>query len=199
MKRLNSFVLTVFLTAILLSGCDGKAKSEFLSTDITGANFGKDFRLADYSNKIRSLADFRGKVVVLFFGYTSCPDACPATMDKIAAAMEKLGKQADHVQVLFVTIDPERDTPALLEKYLSAFNPSFMGLSGEAQVIEEVVKEFKGIYRGQGENVVNEAIKSHSTRTYIFDAAGKLRLSVGSDKGVDVFTHDITELLSVVS
>lgn len=200
MKPFNALLIAAWLAVISLASCGGEtnrdeAKPTFLTTDITGAAFGRDFKLTDHTGKIRSLADFKGKVVVLFFGYTHCPDVCPATMGELAAAVQKLGKDAERVQVLFITIDPDRDTPALLAQYLSAFNPAFLGLSGDAQATKEIAREFKIIYQKQAEENPDQHNVDHSTGTYIFDPAGKLRLYVSTGKGRDVFTHDIAELL----
>ena len=200
MKSFNAFLVAAGLAIISLAGCGGEAdrgeaKPTFLTTDITGAAFGRDFKLADHTGKTRSLADFKGKVVVLFFGYTHCPDVCPATMGELSAAMKKLGKDAERVQVLFVTIDPERDTPELLAQYVPAFDPTFLGLSGDAQATKEIAQEFKVIYQQQAGVAPDQHNLDHSTGTYIFDTAGKLRLYVSTGKGGDVFAHDIAELL----
>lgn len=200
MKSFNAFLVAAGLTLISLAGCSSEAnraevKPTFLGTDITGADFGRDFKLADHTGKIRSLADFNGKVVVLFFGYTHCPDVCPATMGELATAMQKLGKDAERVQVLFITVDPERDTPALLAQYVSAFNPTFLGLSGDVQATKEIAQEFKVVYQRQVGVAPEQHNLDHSTGSYIFDAAGKLRLYVSTGKGRDVFAHDIAELL----
>lgn len=199
MKSFNAFLVAAWLAVISLASCGseanrGEAKPTFLTTDITGAAFGRDFKLADHTGKTRSLADFKGKVVVLFFGYTHCPDVCPATMGELSAAMKKLGKDAERVQVLFVTIDPERDTPELLAQYVPGFDPTFLGLSGDAQATQEIAREFKVVYQKQA-GVAPDQHMEHSTGTYIFDMAGKLRLYVSNGKGRDVFAHDIAELL----
>lgn len=199
MKSLNAFLVAAGLAIIPLAGCSGEAnrgetKPTFLATDITGAAFGRDFKLPDHTGKVRSLADFKGKVVVLFFGYTHCPDICPATMGELAAAMKKLGKDAERVQVLFVTIDPERDTSALLAQYVPAFDPTFLGLSGDVQTTQEIAQEFKVVYQQQA-GLAPDQHMEHSTGTYIFDTAGKLRVYVSNGKGRDVFAHDIAELL----
>lgn len=183
------------MVIICLAGCGNAAKPTFLSTDITGANFGSDFKLTDHTGVIRSLADFRSKVVVLFFGYTHCPDMCPATMGELAAAMQKLGKDAARVQVLFVTVDPERDTPAQLKQYLSAFNPAFLGLSGDAQATKDIANEFKVVYQKQTGQSPDHHAMDHSTGTYIFDTKGRIRLYANNGTGSDVFAQDIAELL----
>ncbi|MDQ3185581.1 MAG: SCO family protein [Pseudomonadota bacterium] len=195
MRRLNFYALIVGSVLFCLAGCGNTVKPTFLSTDISGADFGRDFKLADHTGEIRSLADYRGKAVVVFFGYTHCPDMCPATMGELAAAMQKLGKDAARVQVLFITVDPERDTPAQLKQYLSAFNPAFLGLSGNAQATKDIASEFKVAYQKQTGLSQDHHTVDHSTGTYVFDAGGKLRLYVSNGTGSDVFARDIAELL----
>ncbi len=196
MKHLSSFALVIGLAAgVLLTSCTSKVEPTFLSTDITNANFGRDFRLTDHNGKIRSLNDFKGKVVVLFFGYTNCPDICPTTMGKLAVAMKKLGKDAKRVQVLFVSIDPEHDTSALLKQYVTAFNPAFLGLSGDMQNTRNIAKEFKVTFQKQAGKTQDNYTMDHSTGTYIYDTVGRIRLYVNSSKSADVFSHDILELL----
>ncbi len=182
----------------LLAGC-GPGKPEFRSSDITGSAFGKDFALTDHTGRPRTLADFRGKAVVIFFGYTQCPDVCPTLLATLREAMAELGKDADRVQVLFVTIDPERDTPQLLEKYVPAFDPRFLGLYGDAEATARVAKEFKVIYRKQPGQTPDSYTMDHSAGTFIFDPAGRLRLYAGHGQGADVFAHDLRELLRTSS
>ena len=196
MKCPGSFALAIGLASvILLSNCSSKTEPAFLSSDITNANFGRDFKLTDHNGKIRSLSDFKGKVVVLFFGYTNCPDVCPSTMGKLASAIKELGKDAKHVQVLFVSVDPEHDTSTLLKQYVTAFNPEFLGLSGEIQTTRNIAKEFKVIIQKQVGEDQDSYTMDHSTGTYIFDLTGRLRLYVNSSKNADIFSHDILELL----
>ena len=187
-------VIAVFLLSIL-SGCGNTPKPSFLSTDITGADFGKGFNLVDHNGELRTLEDFKGQVVVVFFGYTHCPDICPATMGNLATAMQKLGSDASRVQVLFITVDPENDSPEALKEYLTAFNPSFLGLYGNPQAIKKTAKEYNVVYQNHENNSEGHQSVDHSTGTYIYDTKGKLRLYVSNDKGPDVFAHDILELL----
>lgn len=196
MKRPSSFVLVVGLAALIhLTSCSSKTEPIFLSADVTNANFGRDFSLIDHNGNDRSLNDFNGKVVVLFFGYTNCPDICPSTMAKLASTMNKLGKDAKRVQVLFVTVDPEHDTSELLKQYVTAFNPTFLGLSGELQTTRDIAKEFKIIFQRQVGKTQDSYTMDHSSGVYIFDLVGKLRLYVNSSKSADIFSHDILELL----
>jgi protein SCO1/2 len=198
LRRLNSAALgtaALLLLGCLLSACNNTAKPVFLSTDITGANFGADFNLADHSGSVRTLEDFKGKAVVIFFGYTNCPDACPTTMANIASAMRKLGEDAKRVQVLFVTIDPEHDTPELLQQYVSTFDPAFLGLSGDVETTKKTAAEFKAFYQKQIATKPEHHSVDHSTGTYIYDTKGRLRLYMTNEKGADVFAHDLAELL----
>jgi protein SCO1/2 len=182
------------LAVALVAGCAPDAP-KFRASDITGTSFGKDLQLADHHGRPRSLADFRGKVVVLFFGYTHCPDVCPTTLAEMAETMRRLGKDADRVQVLFATLDPERDTPALLAQYVPAFWPSFLGLRGDAEATARTAKEFKIFYQKQPGRTPDSYTLDHSAGTFLFDPQGRLRVYVGYGQGPDVFTNDIRELL----
>jgi len=198
-RRLSSaLVFAVVAACAGLSGCapDGP---KFQASDVTGASFGRDFNLLDTNGKPRTLADYRGKAVVVFFGYTQCPDVCPTTLAELAEVMKKLGPEADRVQVLFVTVDPERDTPDLLSKYVPAFDPRFAGLYGDAAATERVAKEFKIIYQKQPGATPGSYTVDHSAGTYIFDPQGRLRLYVSYGQGPDVFAHDLRELLHAPS
>lgn len=167
----------------------------FKTSDVTGASFGRDFALTDANGKARTLADFRGKAVVVFFGYTQCPDVCPTTLATLAEAMKQLGADADRVQVLFVTIDPARDTAELLRNYVPAFDQRFMGLRGDDDATQKVAREFKIIYQKQPGSTPETYTMDHSAGTYIFDPQGRLRLFVNHGQGADVFAHDLREIL----
>ncbi|TFH12315.1 MAG: SCO family protein [Nitrosomonadales bacterium] len=180
---------------VLLTNCSSKIDPTFLSTDITNASFGKDFKLSDHNGDIRSLNDFKDKVVVLFFGYTNCPDICPSIMGKLAGAIKKLGKDSNRVQVLFVSVDPEHDTPELLKQYVSTFNPTFLGLSGDLQTTRNLAKKFKIIFQKQAGITPDNYTMDHSTGVFIFDVTGSLRLYVNSSTSMDIISHDILELL----
>lgn len=167
----------------------------FQASDVTGSSFGHDFALKDASGKARTLEDFRGKAVVVFFGYTQCPDVCPATLATLAQAMKELGPDADRVQVLFITVDPERDTPELLSKYVPSFDPRFLGLWGDAEATARTAKEFKVIYQKVPGPTPGSYTMDHSAGSYVFDPKGRLRLFVSNGQGPDVFAHDLRELL----
>jgi protein SCO1/2 len=193
MRALLRFAAAVAVVAAL-AGC-GQDAPKFRASDVTGTTYGRDFRLTDHTGKARSLADFRGKVVVLFFGYTHCPDVCPTTLAELAETMKRLGKDADRVQVLFATIDPERDTRELLAQYVPAFNPSFLGLYGDAEATARTAQEFKILYQKQPGRTPGSYTMDHSAGSFLFDPQGRLRVYVGYGQGPDVFTHDIRELL----
>jgi protein SCO1/2 len=186
------------LLALVVGACNPEGP-RFQASDVTGAGFGHDFKLTDHNGKPRTLADFRGKAVVMFFGYTQCPDVCPTTLSDLAAALQKLGADASRVQVLFVTIDPERDTPELLSQYVPAFNPTFLGLYGDAAATAATAREFKVLYQKQPGSTPGSYSMDHSAGTFIFDPQGRLRLYVSTGQGPDVYAHDIRELLHAAS
>ncbi len=182
------------LAAIALAACS-PARQKFEASDITGASFGRDFSLQDPKGVTRTLADFRGKAVVVFFGYTQCPDVCPTTLATLAQTMKLLGADADRVQVLFVTIDPERDTAALLAQYVPAFDRRFLALRGDADATAKAAKEFKIIYEKVPGATPGSYTMDHSAGTYVFDPKGRLRLYVSYGRGPEVYAHDLRLLL----
>jgi protein SCO1/2 len=194
MERVSRLLVTGAL-ALALAAC-GPQGPKFRSTDVTGSSFGRELALTDHTGKPRTLADFRGKAIVVFFGYTQCPDVCPTTLAALADAMRGLGADADRVQVLFVTVDPERDTEELLSRYVPAFDPRFLGLRGDAEATARVAKEFKIVYQKQPGRTPGSYTVDHSAGTFIFDAQGRLRLYVGHSQGPEVFAHDLRELLN---
>ena len=189
---MRSFAALLLVLAV--TAC-GPSSPKFQGSDVTGASFGRDFNLVDHNGKPRTLADFRGKAVVVFFGYTQCPDFCPTTLSELAAAMQKLGPDASRVQVLFVTVDPERDTREVLARYVPAFDPSFLGLYGDEKATSAVAKEFKIIYQKQPGREPGSYSLDHSAGTYIFDPQGRLRVYENHGPGPDVYAHDLREVL----
>jgi protein SCO1/2 len=186
------------LVALLAVGCDqlGVAKSPFKSIDVTGAPIGGELRLTDHNGKPRTLADFRGKVVLVNFGYTQCPDVCPTTLADLATAMRKLGADASQVQVLFVTVDPKRDKPELLREYLPAFDKSFLGLYGDADATRKVENDFK-IYAAERPGKTPDTYTvDHAAQTFAFDRQGKLRLVMGYGMAPDAIASDVRILLN---
>lgn len=187
--------LALCLIMLVLLGCSGAKKPDFQSTDITGANFGGPFTLTDQNGKPRALADFKGKIVVLFFGYTHCPDVCPTTMSELATSMKALGAKAKDVQVLFITVDPDRDTQAVLAQYIPAFNSDFVGLRGNEAETKAVADAYKIFYQKVPGSGANNYSVDHSAGSYILDKTGALRLFVNYGAGSAAFTHDLTLLL----
>jgi len=194
MGALAKFAVVLIAVALAVAGC-GRDGPQFRSSDVTGASFGRDFTLTDHTGKTRTLADFRGKVVVLFFGYTQCPDVCPTTLATLAEAKRRLGPDGEKVQVLFVTVDPERDTRELLSHYVTAFDPSFLGLSGDAEATARTAKEFKILYQKQPGSTPETYTMDHSAGTFVFDLQGRLRLYSGHGQAAEFFAHDLRELL----
>lgn len=180
--------------ALALAACDAGGP-KFKSTDITGAAFGKEFALTGHDGKPRTLADFRGKAVVLSFGFAHCPDICPTTLADMAGAMTALGADAARVQVLFVTLDPERDTAEVLAKYVSAFNPAFLGLYGGPEATQRVAKEFKVFYEKRAGSTPGSYSLDHSAQSYVLDPDGRLRLLVRHDRISADLAEDLRTLL----
>lgn len=180
--------------ALVLGACD--TKPQFVSADISGVDYAKDFALTDHTGKPRTLADFRGKAVVIFFGYTQCPDVCPTTMTGMTEAMKILGEDAQKVQVLFITVDPERDTPQLLAQYVPAFHPSFIGLYADPPTIATTAQSFRVFYQKQPGSTPSTYTVDHTAGSYVFDPKGRLRLYVKHGEKPEVIAGDIKQLLA---
>ena len=178
----------------LVLGCAPEAP-KFRSTDITGADFGRELALTGHDGKPRVLADFRGKAVVVFFGFTHCPDICPTTLADAAQAMKALGKDAERVQVLFVTVDPERDTPELLAKYVPAFDARFLGLTGDSAAVQKAAKEFRIYYEKRAGKTPGEYSVDHSAQSFVLDPQGRLRLFVRHDRIAQDLAEDLRTLI----
>jgi protein SCO1/2 len=206
---MRSFSFIAVLAAVLLLAACGNRQTEdgaqmtlspvnsaFKNTDVTGLGYAKDFALTDHTGKLRTLADFKGKAVLVFFGFTHCPDVCPTTMAEMATVMKELGPQADKVQVLFVTVDPERDTAELLSKYVPAFDPRFLGMTGDKAALEKVAKEFKVFYQKVPGKEPGSYTMDHTAGSYVFDPQGRVRLFVRHGQGAAPIVHDLKILLS---
>jgi protein SCO1/2 len=177
-----------------LVACDGAAP-QFKSTDITGAPYGKALALTGHDGRRYTLGDFRGKVVVLFFGFTQCPDICPTALAEVARAMQALGPDAERVRVLFVTLDPERDTAEILSRYVPAFDPRFLGLYGDLAATRAVAQEFKVFFEKRPGSTPGSYSIDHSAQTYVFDTEGRLRLFVRHQRIASDLPHDVRLLL----
>jgi protein SCO1 len=186
--------LTFLLFAILLAACDPDGP-RFNNVDVTGASYARDFRLTDFNGKPRSLADFRGKVVVVFFGYTQCPDVCPTTLSDMAEVKKRLGPDGDKLQVIFVTLDPDRDTPQVLSQYVPAFDPSFLGLLGTRDETAAVAKDFKVFYQKVPGKTETSYTLDHTAGSYVFDREGRLRLFLRHAGAVEPIVEDLRKLV----
>lgn len=183
----------------LLSGCDrlspggSAAAPSFKGIDITGADYAKGFSLTDFNGQARTLADLKGKVVMLYFGFVQCPDVCPTALTRAAVVMERLGPQAADLQVIFVTVDPERDTPELLREYMKAFHPDFLALTGSAEQIAQTAKDFRAFYKKVPTG--SSYTMDHTALSYLFDRQGRIRVALRHEQTADDYTADIRALL----
>jgi protein SCO1 len=191
-------IAVIALTLLGACGPQPQSATKFQLTDVTGANFGKSLALTDHTGKPRTLADFQGKVVVIFFGFTQCPDICPTTLAEMAKVVKELGADGSKVQVLFVSVDPERDTQELLRQYVTAFDPSFLGLFGDAAATARATKEFKVYVQKQPTKSGGYSV-DHSAGTFILDQKGQLRLFAQSGAGAPALLSDIRTLLKPAS
>jgi protein SCO1/2 len=171
-------------------------KVPFANTDITGLDYAKGFALTDHNGQPRTLADFKGKVVVVFFGYTHCPDVCPTTLSELASIKKALGSEAERLQVIFITLDPQRDTPELMAGFVPAFDSSFLGLWGEQAVIDKVAKDFKIFAQKVPSKDGKSYTIDHTAGSYVFDDQGHIRLFVRHGQGGDGLQKDLQRLLA---
>jgi protein SCO1/2 len=178
----------------LMSGCTD-AKPQFTSIDITGADYAKDFALADHNGQMRSIKDFAGKVVVVFFGFTQCPDVCPTSMLELAEIKKMLGADGDRLQGLFVSLDPERDTPEVLKAYMANFDPAFLALRPDLDKLPQVARDFKIFYKKVDGKTPGSYTLDHSAGSYVFDPQGRVRLYSRYGTGAPALAADVKLLL----
>ena len=199
MSRRQSLLWLAAGAAGLLSGCDRlspggqPATPSFNGIDITGADYARGFSLTDFNGQTRTLADFQGRVVMLYFGFVQCPDVCPTALTRAAAVMERLGPRAGDLQVVFVTVDPERDTPELLREYMAAFHPSFLALTGNAEQIAQTAKDFRAFYKKVPTG--SSYTMDHTALSYLFDRQGRIRVALRHEQTADDYTADVLALL----
>ena len=194
LKLLVSATLLLTLCGTALLGCT-ESKPQFNSVDITGVNYGKKFTLNDHNGVERNLTDFAGKVVVVFFGYTQCPDVCPTSMMELAQVKKLLGKDGDKVQGIFITLDPERDTPEVLKAYMESFDASFLALYTTTNNLPTLAKEFKVYYKKVDGKTATSYTIDHTAGSYVFDTKGALRLFTRHASGAEKLASDIKLLL----
>jgi protein SCO1/2 len=196
MHRRTVFGLVLF-AALSLAGCDRAGSSaRFNGADITGAEYARTLALPDQNGQPRTLADFKGKVTVVFFGYTQCPDACPTTMAELAQVKKLLGKDGERLQGVFVTIDPERDTPQVLKPYMESFDPSFVALRGTPEQTAATAKEFKVFYAKSPGKTPDSYSMDHTAGSYVFDTQGRVRLFESYGRGAEALAADLKVLLA---
>jgi protein SCO1 len=200
MKSIATRAVSIWATAIiclffaLLGGCSEK-KPEFRSIDLTGADYAKGFQMPDVNGQTKTLADFQGKAVVLFFGFAQCPDVCPTTMAEVASAKKLLGKDGDKVTAIFVTVDPERDTPQVLKAYMESFDPSFTALRGSSEDVAKLAKDFKVYYKKVEGKTATSYTFDHTAASFVYDPQGKLRLYTRYGMGAQALAEDLRILL----
>ena len=192
--RVTSASLLASALAPLLVAC-GETKPQFKAIDITGAEYARGFQLTDHDGRPRTLKDFAGKAVVVFFGYTQCPDVCPTTLAEIAEAKRLLGADGAKVQGVFVTVDPQRDTPELLKAYMANFGSDFVALRGTPEQLAEVAKEYKIYYKRVDGKTPGSYTMDHSAGSYVYDAQGRVRLYTRYGTGPEALASDLKLLL----
>jgi protein SCO1 len=195
-RRILASITACTITAGLgtaLGACT-ESKPQFKSVDLTGADYAKDFQLTDHNGQPRSLKDFKGKLVVMFFGYTQCPDVCPTTMTELAEVKKLLGADGDKLQVLFVTVDPERDTPEVLKAYMANFDPSFLALRGTPEQLAALSKDFKIYFKKAEGKTATSYTMDHSAASLVYDTQG-LRLYTRYGTGAQALVSDFQLLL----
>lgn len=193
MKRRNIIALPI---AMLLAGCMRENPVSFKATDITGTGIGADFEVNDHQGILRRKPDYTGKIIVMFFGFTNCPDVCPTTLTTLSHVMQKMGRESEKIQVFMVTVDPDRDTPQIMSKYVPAFDSRFIGLVPTKQQLDELVKKFKLVVQYDKKNTAGFYSVMHTTAAYVFDARGRIRLHVSHETGVDDWIYDLRTLLT---
>ncbi|MCT9810118.1 SCO family protein [Acidovorax sp. Be4] len=179
-----------------LAGCSREEKVSFQGVDVTGAEYARDFSLPDANGQLRTLKDFAGKVVVVFFGYTQCPDVCPTTLQELAEVKQLLGADGERLQAIFVSLDPERDTPEMLKAYMGNFDPSFVALRGTPEQTAAIAKDFKIFYKKVEGQTPQTYTLDHSAGSYVYDPAGRLRVYERYGSGPQVVVSDVRTLLS---
>jgi protein SCO1 len=192
-KNIAAYALLAGAAGLL--GACSESKPQFASIDVTGANYAKNFELTDHNGQVRHLTDFAGKIVVMFFGYTQCPDVCPTSMAELAEVKKALGPDGDKLQGLFVTVDPERDKPEMLKAYMANFDPTFLALTTTPEKLAELAKDYKVYYKKVDGKTPTSYTMDHSAGSYVYDTKGQLRLFTRYGSGPAALVADIKLLL----
>jgi protein SCO1/2 len=185
----------VLVAAAALLGACSPDKPSFRSIDITGADYARDFKLADFNGQQRTLADFRGKVVVVFFGFAQCPDVCPTALSDLVQVKQLLGAEGSKLQAVFITLDPERDTAEVLKAYTANFDPEFVALRPTLEQLPEVARHFKIFYRKNEGKTAASYTLDHSAGSYVFDPQGRVRLYTRQGIKPEALAEDLRILL----
>lgn len=188
-------LFALFLISIFIAACSSESEPEFLGSDISGTGLGADMAIPDTSGQLRTLQDYNGKVTVVFFGFTQCPDVCPTALAELAQTMALLDGKADDVQVLLVSVDPERDTPEILSAYVSAFHPDFVGLSGTTEQLHAAAQSFRAYYAKVPGPTPEQYSMDHTASFYVFDKKGDVRVLISGDASASDIAHDIRQLI----
>ena len=200
MNALRRLTVLGGLCAALLAGCSDKpadaTASSFASIDITGADYATGFQLTDHNGQVRTLGDFKGKVVVIFFGFTQCPDVCPTSMSELAEVKRLLGADGDKLQGLFVSVDPERDTPEIMKAYMASFDPSFLALYTTPDGLPDLAKRFRIYYKKVQGSTPTSYTMDHSAGSYVYDTQGRVRLYTRYGSGAPALAGDVKKLLA---
>lgn len=192
---------SMVLAAGMLTSCTDKeapVERKFNSVDLTGADYAKDFALTDHHGQARTLKDFRGKIVTVFFGFTQCPDVCPTTMAELSEVKRLLGPDAGKLQAIFISVDPERDTPEVMKAYMRNFDPTFLAMRPSAEQLAAVAKEFKTYYKKVDGRTQDSYSMDHTAGSYIYDTKGRVRLYARYGSGAQALAADIQLLIQGV-
>jgi protein SCO1 len=193
-RAISTWTMAIFCAFLLLTACTDQ-KPQFKSVDITGADYSQNFSLPDQFGQTRTMADFKGKIVVVFFGFAQCPDVCPTTMAELAEVKKSLGKDGDKLQGIFITVDPERDTPEVLKAYMQNFDPTFLALRGTLEQTAATAKHFKTYFKKVDGKTGTSYTMDHSAGSYVLDTQGRVRLYTRYGSGAVALAEDIKILL----
>lgn len=194
-RLINRRAICLALASVVLAACSAD-KPQFKNIDITGADYARDFSLIDQHGQLRRMADFKGKAVVVFFGFTQCPDVCPSAMAELAQIKQQLGPDGDRLQAVFISLDPERDTPEVLKAYMGNFDPSFLALRPTLEQLPELARHFKIFYKKNEGKTAGSYTLDHSAGSYVFDPQGRVRLYTRQGSGAAALTADLKLLLA---
>jgi protein SCO1/2 len=195
-QRRQLMLASLGAAGLLLAGCADDAAPSFSAIDITGADYATGFSLTDHNGQTRTLADFKGKVVVIFFGFTQCPDVCPTSMSELAEVKRLLGSDGDRLQGLFISVDPERDTPEIMKQYMASFDPTFLALYAAPDALPELAKSFKVYYKKVDGPTPTSYTMDHSAGSYVYNPQGRIRLYHRYGSGAPALAGDVKKLLA---